>query len=100
MATKKAVEMGHEISRTNQMFIEIRRVGEVNDKGKVRFARGYKGKIIAPPDRPLALFAKLIEEFVFRGFPYSSAEALREDVEKFQKWANAFKPGYKEERQR
>jgi hypothetical protein len=81
------VEMGQEISRTNQLFIELRRVGEVDAKGKVKFACGYRGKIVASPDRPLALFAKLIHEFVCRGFRYSTPEAAKMDLEQFQKWA-------------
>jgi hypothetical protein len=77
---------GGEISRTNQLFIELRRVGEVDAKGKVKFARGYRGKIVASPDRPLALFAKLAHEFVVRGFAYSTPEAAKADLEWFQKW--------------
>lgn len=78
------VEGGNLIARTNRMFVELRRVGELNAKGQVRFARGYKGKIIANPDEPLMLFAALIDQFVLRGFPYSSKEAAAEDVKKFK----------------
>jgi hypothetical protein len=83
------VEVGGEISRTNRLFIEVRRIGEVDAKGKVKFALGFKGKRIAPPDRPLMFFACMIEERVLGSFSYSSQEAMDKDIEQFKRWANS-----------
>jgi hypothetical protein len=83
------VELGNEISRTNRIFIEVRRIGEVDDKGKVRFARGFKGKFVAKPDFPLMHFAALIDALIIPSVGYSSEEACRRDIETFKKWANS-----------
>jgi oligoendopeptidase F len=94
----ETIEVGGIISRTNRLFTELRRIGEVDDKGKVRFARGFRGKQIAMPDAPLQHFAILISTLVIKGFTYSSPEAAAADIEGFKKWANSLRTGGAHER--
>lgn len=78
------------VARTNQLFLELRRFGELDEKGRVRFALGYKGKVIAHPDMPLALLAQLTFKII-QNFNYSSPEAAAKDLKGFQEWANGLK---------
>ena len=75
-----------EICRTNKFFIALRSYGHCDEKGKtVLGVECSSKKLIAPPDKPLYLFSQLLAQLM-PSMQYSSGEAMKEDLEKFQKW--------------
>ncbi len=61
MARAKKIVTDSGVVRSNRFFLSLKAIGEVDEKGKTILSLGYKGKIIATPDRPLSTaVAKLI----------------------------------------
>lgn len=85
---KTAMHKGGPVARSNRFFIQISSLGEVDEKGKVIFSVGFKGKRIAEPDRPLALMVSFIHNCIVTKFCYSSGEACRKDVEWLKEYAS------------
>lgn len=79
---------GGPILRTNRLYIAIREIGQCNDNGKSVLGMGYKGKIIATPDKPLqTLMVPLINE-IMQVMDYSNDKLAEEDLKAFKEWVN------------
>lgn len=81
------VEVGKELKRTNQVYMTLSKLGEVDAKGKSIFSMGYSGKVTAPPDRGLLLLIMLLDELK-QFIQYSSNEAAEYDLEMLKKHIN------------
>lgn len=95
MAKKKPkiegiVETGNEVKRTNQVYMSLKTIGHLDEKGKSIFSLGYGGRIVAPPDRGLGLLIILADELA-RFLDYSSPEAAEKDLEFLKKYVNQLK---------
>lgn len=72
------------VRRTNRFFVTLRAYGHCDENGRTVLGIGCSAKKIpAPPDRPLALVAAIIEELL-PAMQYSSVEAMKKDVESFK----------------
>jgi hypothetical protein len=71
------------VLQTNQLFVALKEIGHVNDKGRKIMSLGYGGRITAPPDRPL-LAAQVVLENIADIARYSSDEAAAKDLQEFQ----------------
>jgi hypothetical protein len=79
---------GSPVRKTNRFFIAIRSYGHCNENGKaVMSIECSTKKIPAQPDRPLGLFANLIENML-PVLNYSSAEAMKNDLAAFKKYVS------------
>lgn len=78
------------IARTNRMFINISALGECDSKGKLVFSKSFK-RIVAAPDRPLMMFAGLLDNAVIPSFSYSSKDAAVKDLQQFKEWVAGLK---------
>jgi hypothetical protein len=87
--TPGVVETGKEIKRTNQTFLSLKAIGNVDAKGKTILSIGYGGKIVAPPDRGLVLMIKVMEELKHM-IDYSSVEAAENDLRLLKEYINGF----------
>ncbi len=77
---------GGPILKTNRFFIALRSYGHCDEKGKaVMSVECSSKKIPAPPDRPLALMAHLVDE-LFPAMNYSSKEAMDKDLAEFKSY--------------
>lgn len=72
------------IKRGSRLFVEVKRIGEVDDKGKGVLGLGYKGKQIAAADEPLAVVVWLLTQ-VCPLLQYSSAKARDKDLARFKR---------------
>lgn len=103
MAKKKSVSGvvdvgGGPIRRTNRFFIALRSYGHCDENGKtVMGVECSAKKIPAPPDRPLALFAAIVDDLL-PAMSYSSKEAMEKDLVEFQKYVANIRVGYVERR--
>jgi hypothetical protein len=88
---KKTQRVPGELVRTNQMFITLKSIGEIDENGKTVFSVGYSGKNIAEPDRPLstALFDLVIH--IAQKVRYSSKEAEDADLREFKRCVKSMK---------
>lgn len=76
------------IARSNRMFFQISRVGEIDNKGKTVFSIGFKGKRVAEPDRPLACMMGFIHNCIVTAFTYSSPEEGEKDIAILKAYVN------------
>jgi hypothetical protein len=82
---------GGEVLKTNKLYLSIREIGQCNEKGKSVFAAGYRGKIVAEPDRALmTLMVPLCQE-IMNFVRYSDDKLAEEDLKLFKKWINTIK---------
>lgn len=82
---------GGDIRRTNRFFISLRSYGQCDEKGKTVLGVGCSAaKLMAEPDKPLALFAMLLDE-LSPGMRYSSKEAAEQDLKRFQEYVNTLR---------
>lgn len=83
------VETGKEVMKTNRLYLSIKAIGTLNEKGKSILSMGYTGKIAPPPDRGLEILIQLMEEL--KPFiSYSSIEAAKKDLKSFKDYVNGF----------
>lgn len=77
---------GGPIRKTNRFFITLRSYGHCDENGKtVMGIECSAKKVPAPPDRPLALVAVIIENLL-PAMSYSSREAMEKDLDEFQRY--------------
>jgi hypothetical protein len=89
---------GGPIRKTNRFFLALRSYGHCDDKGKVVMGIECSAeKLKAPPDRPLALMASLLEELL-PCMLYSSPEAAAQDLEEFKQFVSNITMGVTDER--
>lgn len=75
------------IARTNRFFIQVKGYGHCDENGKTIMGVGLSGsKLKAAPDWPLSSLIRGIMELTMPAMDYSNAEAMRKDLDKFQKW--------------
>lgn len=82
---------GGEVLKTNKLYVGIREIGQCNEKGKSVFSLGYKGKIIAQPDRPLQTLMIPLTQEIMKFMQYSDDELANEDIKVFKEWVNSIK---------
>jgi hypothetical protein len=68
------------IVRGRRVYVEIKSIGECNDKGKSVLSFGFKGKVIAEPDRTLAMLVIPFIGEMLRLARYSDGEAAKADM--------------------
>jgi hypothetical protein len=90
MKSKKAegvVEFeGEPIRKTNRFFVSLRSYGQCDENGKTVMGIQCSAKRIpAPPDRPLALMAVILEDLL-PAMRYSSKEAMLKDLGQYQEF--------------
>ena len=73
------VDRSGPILRGRRMFVELKAIGEVDDRDRAVLSMGFKGKLIAEPDRPMDLVIGLLGE-VSRMARYSGRAALVADL--------------------
>lgn len=78
---------GREKKPHGYFFINLKEIGECDERHRTIRAIGYGGKAVAKADRPLMAIASLINE-AMPFLRYSSEEAMREDLERFRKFVN------------
>lgn len=77
---------GGPIRKTNRFFIALKSYGQCDGNGKTVMGIECSAKRIpAPPDRPLALMAGILERLL-PAMGYSSKEAMANDLKKFQEF--------------
>lgn len=86
-ADPKVVETGTEIRKSNQTFLSLKSIGNLDSKGKLILSLGYGGRIVAPPDRGLALIIKVVQELA-QMVSYSSDEAAENDLRLLKEYIN------------
>ena len=80
---------GGPIKRTNRFFIALDSYGHIDANGRTVLAIGCsRKKIPAPPDRPLAMMAMIINDLL-PAMAYSSDEAMMKDLKQFQDYVAA-----------
>lgn len=82
---------GGKVLRTNKLYVAIREIGQCNEKGKSVFACGYKGKIIAKPDKPLQTLVMPLVNEILKFMQYSDDTIAEEDLKVFKEWVNTIK---------
>lgn len=73
------------VLRSNRLYISLREIGEVNEKGKSVFAIGYKGKTIAQPDRPLSTAVFSLIAHVANMAKYTTVEDRDADLKELKR---------------
>lgn len=84
------VDTSTEIKRTNRLYLQLAAIGHCDEKGKSVLALGYKGKIIAKPDRPLGIVQAILEEMLPVA-DYSSREAAEKDIAALKEYINGLR---------
>lgn len=95
MAKKKPTKVngvvevdGGPIRKTNRFFVALRSYGQCDENGKTVMSIECAAKRMpAPPDRPLALMAVILDQLL-PAMRYSSNEAAEKDLEEFQKYVS------------
>jgi len=83
------VETGKEVRKTNRLYLSIKAIGTLDEKGKSIFSVGYSGKIAPPPDRGLGILILLMDELK-QFISYSSVEAAEKDLKFLKDYVNGF----------
>jgi hypothetical protein len=83
------VETGKEVRKTNRLYLSIKAIGTLDEKGKSIFSVGYSGKIAPPPDRGLGILILLMDELK-QFISYSSIEAAEKDLNFLKDYVNGF----------
>lgn len=88
MKNKKTKTFKDEVKKTNQLFIQIKQIGNCDEKGRSVLSVGYNGKFIAAPDKPLCTLVYPIIEEMFGFIKYSNNENAKKDVKAFKELIN------------
>ena len=91
MAKKVKEDRSGDVLRTNRMYISLKAIGEINEKGKSIFSIGYSGKNIAEPDRPLSTAVFSLVAHVANMAKYTSQEEAEADLKEFKKLVKSIK---------
>ena len=83
------VETGKLVRKTNRLYLSIKAIGTLDEKGKSIFSVGYSGKLAPPPDRGLGILILLMEELQ-QFITYSSVEAAEKDLKFLKDYINGF----------
>lgn len=78
------VDTSNVIARTNRFFVHLKAYGHCDANGRAVMALKGFNRALAPPDAPLALMLVLLEQMI-PTMDYSSDEAMRLDLERFQR---------------
>lgn len=68
------------IMRGDRMFIHLKSIGEVNAAGKEIMSFGFKGKLIAEPDKPIQMLVIPLLEEIVSITRYTNDEKMAEDL--------------------
>lgn len=85
----QVVETGKLVRKTNRLYLSIKAIGTLDEKGKSIFSVGYSGKIAPPPDRGLGILILLMDELQ-QFISYSSVEAAEKDLKFLKDYVNGF----------
>jgi hypothetical protein len=75
---------GTEIKQTNRLYMAIREIGQCDGRGRSVLSLGYRGKIIAQPDRPLATMVWPLINELLQYVNYSGDDAALKDINQFK----------------
>lgn len=95
MAKKKPAKVdgvvevdGGPIRKTNRFFVALRSYGQCDENGKTVMGIECAAKRIpAPPDKPLALMAAIVDQLL-PAMRYSSKEAAEKDLAAFREYVS------------
>ena len=77
-----------DIVRGTVAFVQLKEIGELDDKGKKVLGLGYGKRLPAPKDAPLALAEWFVRELM-QVCRYSSNEAATKDLKHFKAYVNS-----------
>jgi hypothetical protein len=84
------VDTSTEIKRTNRLYVQLAAIGQCDERDKSVLALGYRGKIIAKPDRPLGIIQAIMQEML-PVMDYSSREAAEKDIAELKEYINGLR---------
>ena len=88
--TEGVVRTDTVIARTNQVYMSLGQLGNLDENCKSIMSVTYGGKIIADPDRCLKLVSAFIDEFT-KFVIYSSNEKAEADLKEFKEFVKEMK---------
>jgi putative AlgH/UPF0301 family transcriptional regulator len=92
--SKTKLLKGGPVLNSNRFFLHVKQYGHCDANGKVVMGISFSQKVVAEPDRPLALIEALIEEIIPM-LRYSSKKAMQKDIDYFKRYVKSLKPKVK-----